>query len=227
MNKAETAQLLTLLAAFDQRTLDQTDVEAWHMALKDVPLDESTKDAVAAFYGDSGGEERRFMQPHNLRTGRKRLRADRLEKITPRPAPNAVEGVSSPEEERAVIRAIGDGVISSQADAEAYTAWGGSLHVAYLREDLPALERMPRLALTARPVKELIAGVFPAPEGLKEARRALSEPRAEASGPPMPTMSVPCPWAACRAPAGMPCLNGAGDPIPPHPARRAVTKPAN
>lgn len=223
MKKSEVPLLFALLAAFDQRTTGHADVEAWYLALKDVPWDESTMEAVATFYGGPGAQERRWMQPHDLKRCRRKLREDRLERIT-LPPPNDVEGVPSPVEERAVIRAVGDGVISNQQEAEAYTAWGGSLHVAYLREQLPALDRVERLALTARPVAELIGGAFPRPEGAEEARRALSEPRAAASGPSVPTLPVPCPWRACRAAPGEPCMTGGGRPIPPHPSRQALAQ---
>jgi hypothetical protein len=36
MTKAETAALLTLIAAFDRRTIGETDVEAWHLVLADL-----------------------------------------------------------------------------------------------------------------------------------------------------------------------------------------------
>lgn len=224
MDKAEVAMLFGLLAAFDQRTTGRADVEAWYLALRAVPWDDSTQQAVADFYGGAGPAERRWMQPHDLIRCRKKLRADRLEKITPRPAPNDVEGVPSWEEERAIIRAIGDGVISDQRDCGAYTAWGGSLHEAYQREQLPVLARVAPKALTARPVKELIAGAFQRPEGAEKARRAISDGPAEAPGLPVPTLPVPCPWRPCRAPAGEPCIDGGGRPIAPHPSRRAVAQ---
>ena len=65
------------------------------------------------------------------------------------------------EELRAIRRAIADGRIAEQADAEAYTAWGGSLHLAYQRGDFAALlGGHEAQALRARPVQQAIAGAF-------------------------------------------------------------------
>lgn len=138
MNKAEAAELLAFAAAFDQRTIGNADVEAWALALADVPWDGSTRAAVAAFYGapDGGaaGGERRFMQPHNVRTGRTRIRHDRLARVV-EPTPNEVEGVAYHEELRAIRRAIADGDIPDQAAAERYTQWGGSLYREHQRRE--------------------------------------------------------------------------------------------
>jgi len=143
--ESEAAELLAFAAAFDQRTTGHADVQAWALALADVPWDGSTRAAVAAFYGvpDGGGTpgERRFMQPHNVRTGRTRIRHDRLARIV-EPAPNTVEGVAYHDELRALRKAIADGDIADQAAADRYTAWGGSLHLLAQRGHLaPGEER--------------------------------------------------------------------------------------
>jgi hypothetical protein len=40
MTKSETAKLLTLIAAFDRRTIGDTDVEAWHLVLADLTAED-------------------------------------------------------------------------------------------------------------------------------------------------------------------------------------------
>lgn len=139
MNKADAAKLLAFAAAFDQRTIGDADVHAWALALADLPWDDTAREAIAAFYGTTGPhgapEERRFIQPHHVRTGRARIRHDRLARIV-EPAPNHVEGVTSAQELRALRRAIADGEIPDQTAADRYTAWGGSLH---LLHEPPAL----------------------------------------------------------------------------------------
>lgn len=144
MNKAEAAKLLTFCAAFDQRTIGSADVEAWALALADVPWDDSARAAVAAFYGAPGGSDdrdaRRFIQPHHVRTGRTRIRHDRLARVV-EPTPNTVEGVTYHDELRAVRKAIADGLIKDQADAEQYTAAGESMHLIYQRASAALDER--------------------------------------------------------------------------------------
>lgn len=131
MNKAEAAELLTFAAAFDQRTIGNADVEAWALALADLPWDDSTREAVALYYRTppQNPEERRFLQVHHVRTYRTRVRRARFEHIR-EPVPNTVEGVNFLDELRAVRAAIADGRMKDQAAADAYEKWGGSLHLA-------------------------------------------------------------------------------------------------
>lgn len=49
MNKAECAQLLTVVATYDRRTLGETDVVAWQQALGDLRFEEC-RDAVVKHY---------------------------------------------------------------------------------------------------------------------------------------------------------------------------------
>lgn len=164
MKKSEASEALTFCAAFDQRTIGNADVEAWALALADLPWDQSTREAIANFYtapsADYDRDSRRFIQPHHVRTGRSRLRNERLSRVI-EPVPNTVEGVDTHAELRALRRAIGDGRIKDQADAQAYTDWGGSLHLAYERGETPALTAGPNAQpLRQRPVTQAITGSF-------------------------------------------------------------------
>lgn len=49
MTKAEIAELLTLAAAFDQRTIGESDVEAWHEVLGDICFADA-RDLLVAHY---------------------------------------------------------------------------------------------------------------------------------------------------------------------------------
>lgn len=136
MKKSEAGEALTFCAAFDQRTIGYADAEAWALALPDVPWDATSRQAIADFYtapsSDYDRDSRRFIQPHHLRTGRSRIRERRLAAIA-EPPPNTVEGVGYHDELRAVRKAIADGLIKNQADAEQYTASGESMHLTYQR----------------------------------------------------------------------------------------------
>ncbi|QNJ58027.1 hypothetical protein SEA_JKSYNGBOY_53 [Gordonia phage JKSyngboy] len=64
MNRKETAQLLAKIAAFDQRTVGDGDVLAWHEALSDLPYDLAAQ-AVSHWHGHT--ETSRRMMPANVR----------------------------------------------------------------------------------------------------------------------------------------------------------------
>ena len=164
MRKSEASEALTFAAAFDQRTIGNADVEAWALALAAVPWDDSTRQAIADYYSapaaDYDRDNRRFIQPHHVRTGRTRLRTDRLARVV-EPAPNTVDGVDYCDELRALRRAIADGHIPDQATADAYTAWGGSLHLAHQRGETPQLATgRPAQQLRPRPVERALAHAF-------------------------------------------------------------------
>lgn len=145
MNLSDAGELLGLMQAFDQRTVGESDMLAWSMALHDVPLDESSREAVALYYRTIpvNGERLDRMQPHHLRMYRKRIRDDRLARVPEPYQPNEVDGVDPQAELLAVRKAIGDGRIKDRHDVEKYVAWGGSLHLA----DLKAIERTERKEL--------------------------------------------------------------------------------
>lgn len=83
MNRAETALALTLAAAFDRRTLGDTDVEAWHLVLGDLDFDD-VKTAIAEHYAT----RRDWLMPADIRDRVKAMRTARLTAV-PDPIPDA------------------------------------------------------------------------------------------------------------------------------------------
>ena len=63
MTKAETAELLALITAFDRRTTGQADVEAWHLVLGDLDPQDCAE-AVRDYFATS----REWLMPADIRT---------------------------------------------------------------------------------------------------------------------------------------------------------------
>lgn len=146
MHKSEASALLTFASAYDQRKIGAADVEAWALAMTraGVPNDESTRDAIVEYYtGTPPSEEgeigRRFIQPHHVVSLRQRIRTERARRL-PMPCPNDAPGVSEGDEIRAIERAMADGRITTVAEVYAYERWGGSLHLAAISGQFPALQ---------------------------------------------------------------------------------------
>jgi hypothetical protein len=164
MKKSEATEALTFCAAFDQRTIGHADAEAWALALADVPWDDTSRQAIADFYtapsSDYDRDSRRFIQPHHVRAGRARIRNDRIARIV-EPTPNPHDEVTYGEELRAIRRAIADGRITDEQGVENYRRWGGSLHLAYQRDETPELAPGPDAQqLRPRPVAQALATAF-------------------------------------------------------------------
>ncbi|MEU3255834.1 hypothetical protein [Streptomyces sp. NPDC006997] len=79
MTPAEAADLLARCAAFDNRKPSLVAAQAWANALQDLPLDEDCFTAVDRFYGTPPREpgQRLWIQPHDVRTHRRQIRAER------------------------------------------------------------------------------------------------------------------------------------------------------
>lgn len=90
MTPEEANRLLAHAAAFDNRQPSRVAAQAWAAALHDVPLDDDTLAAVARFYGTPPPRpgEKLWMQPHDVRTHRRLLRAERLEGFEYVPQPD-------------------------------------------------------------------------------------------------------------------------------------------
>lgn len=81
MTPDDAAHLLGACASFDNRKPSEIAKRAWATALRDIPLDQDCYDAVARFYGTppKNPGERLWIQPHDVRTHRQAIRAERLE----------------------------------------------------------------------------------------------------------------------------------------------------
>lgn len=81
MNEKEAASLLGYCAAFDNRKPSHAAAIAWASALSDVPLDEDVRAAVSAYYSTppKDPDTKLWIQPHNVRTLRSKIRSSRLE----------------------------------------------------------------------------------------------------------------------------------------------------
>jgi hypothetical protein len=198
---AEAVELLTLAAAFDRRTVGEADARAWAAALHNVPLDQDARAAVARHFAEST----EWFTPAHARSVRHRIRAERLAGGTPlyEPPPGDETGEQYLARRRAQIRAIADG-----REQPVYVALPAGDRA---ERDTEAARRLAALGTyVPRAVAEDIAGHRP--------RRAERE-RLAAAGRPDP-LDVPCPWDACRRPAGEPCRNRRGqDRTTPHPSR--------
>ncbi|HZF90417.1 zinc finger domain-containing protein [Streptomyces sp.] len=179
MTPADAAELLTLCAAFDRRTIGEADARAWAYALRDVPLDDDARDAVADHYGRT--EE--WITPAHVRKVRARIRADRIGAAHPVYEPPQGEyetGAQFTERRRAQIAAAADGNVPARSIGQALDA-------------VPPREVLALVAGIGRPVDD-----EPAPY-IRPERRA--EVRAPFNGkrPALVELAVDCPNEQCRA----------------------------
>lgn len=89
MNTAEAGRLLMHAAAFDNRQPSAAAAEAWAAALGNMPFDADATAAVARYYATPPARpgERLWIQPHDIRTHRNAIRAERLEGFVYEPQP--------------------------------------------------------------------------------------------------------------------------------------------
>lgn len=86
MNRSQTAALLAMCAAYDQRTIGETDVAAWHAALDDI----NAEDARRAVIGHYREQTQRIM-PADIRRGVRRVRDARLTAASPAQPPPGLD----------------------------------------------------------------------------------------------------------------------------------------
>jgi hypothetical protein len=81
MNRDQAAELLGYCAGFDNRQPSLAAAMAWSAALHDIPLDNDTKNAVAAYYTTppQNPNDKLWILPHHVRTLRSKIRSKRLE----------------------------------------------------------------------------------------------------------------------------------------------------
>lgn len=104
MNQSEAAVLLAMMAAYDRRTIGETDAMAWASALNDIRL-EDAQFVANEHYRQSTD----WLMPAHIVAGVKRLRRDRLERCVPMPDADPDDVQEWLTEYRRDIRDIGDG----------------------------------------------------------------------------------------------------------------------
>lgn len=110
MNRSETAILLGIAAAYDQRTVGEADVMAWQDLLADV----RSADAVQAVKDHYAAEARRVM-PVDVLTGVKRIRTKRLDENPILDVPNGMEAREYLTWLRETRKQIADGTLTTVA----------------------------------------------------------------------------------------------------------------
>ena len=120
MNIIEIGKLLAAIGAVDRRQeAGKAEILAWHDLLKDVDY----RDAETAVRTHRI-ESTDWLTPTHVIKGVKRIRRERLQRV--RVEPNDVPGVTSRDEQRALVKAIADGRMD-EAGAREYAASGRSL----------------------------------------------------------------------------------------------------
>lgn len=98
MNVSETTGILAMVAAQDRRTVGEIDIEVWHDALNDLTFPDCQQ-AVRDLIRNSGD----WITPYAVRSGVRRIRADRVSRAMELP-PDA-----DPDDVQAYIEALRDG----------------------------------------------------------------------------------------------------------------------
>ncbi|MEU1800833.1 hypothetical protein [Streptomyces sp. NPDC019937] len=131
MTPDEAKQLLAHAAAFDNRQPSIVATKAWAAALRDIPLDQDTLDAVAAFYGSTTLDgaarfdptKRRWLEPHHVRHHRQQIRNARLAdaNVMYEGRPNE-SGAESIRNRRALLAAAASGQLPPRTPTAAITS---------------------------------------------------------------------------------------------------------
>lgn len=184
MTPDDAARLLAACSAFDNRQPSEIAKQAWASALRDLPLDNDTFDAVARYYSapaQQGETGRRWIEPHHIRTWRTKIREERLGTTIPAYEPPAQPetGADFISRRRAQLHAIADG----RQQPIPITALTGGPHPRVARQ----------LAAVGREVPDEDDGPY-MPEGFREEVGMAARP---------PELSVRCP--TCRAAERQPC----------------------
>jgi hypothetical protein len=204
VNRSQAALLLGHIAAFDRRTVGETDARAWAKALDDIPLDDDAYDAVARFFGTAPQQRdaQRWIQPHHVRTIRADIRAARINAANlfhnPTPDESPIDFV---ERRRRQLAAAADGHIPP---ATVRQALEGGPHPAVRAAIAGAVKLVPPLPTGQPP-----------PYVPEMARRQLGQavPGFANRRERFPELGVVCPKADCRAWAGKPCKRPSGKPL--------------
>lgn len=211
MTPADAAELLTLAAAFDRRTVGEADARAWAAALNSMPLDDDAREAVARHYSETSD----WLTPAHVRAVRSRIRGARLEHANVlydgRPDETPAQFLAR---RRTLTRAVADGRIDPQTATQAVGRAPSTAPLALTGG--PAPEVVERLAAIGRTIPAEAAQQLAPVRRVRAERESLA-----AHGQPDP-LDVPCPYDACRAEAGQPCRQtgrSRGRRTAPHPSR--------
>jgi hypothetical protein len=188
---ADAAELLALIAAFDRRTIGEADARAWSAALRDIPLDDDTRTAVADHYGVTN----EWMKPAHVKQLRARIREARIGAAHPvyePPQGDYETGAEFTERRRAQLAAAADGTLPAQSITQALDA-------------APPREVLALVAGVGRSVDENQPRPYVAPEVRAEARASLPNNRAA-----LVELAVACPNEQCRAGVRRLCKNSRG-----------------
>ena len=116
MTPEETVDLLTVAAAFDQRTVGEGDAMAWYSVVGDLPFADA-RQAVLSYYAVT----RERIMPADVRTEVRRMRNERIKEAGGVPAPPA-ELLDDPEAYRAALRAAATALADGRDPHEAMKA---------------------------------------------------------------------------------------------------------
>ncbi|MFE4328702.1 hypothetical protein ACFRQM_04385 [Streptomyces sp. NPDC056831] len=211
MTPADAAELLTLAAAFDRRTVGEADARAWAAALNSMPLDDDARAAIARHYAETSD----WLTPAHVRKHRAKIRSERVE------AANVLydgipgeTGAESIARRRTLLAAVADGRIAPQTTAQAVGRAPSTAPLALTGG--PAPELVDHLEATGRTVPDAVAEELHTFRPVRAERESLAE-----HGQPDP-LNVRCPYEPCRAEASQQCRmgkNGAKRRATPHPSR--------
>lgn len=197
MTPADAAELLTLAAAFDRRTVGEADARAWAAALHTLPLDQDARAAVARHYSETD----KWLTPAHVRQQRTKIRAERVAaaNVVYDGDPNET-GAESIARRRALLTAVADGRIAPQniALAVGHSPDRPALPAGATREEREQAAAE-RLAELGDYVPRTVADQLDEQRPTRTTRERLA-----AEGRPDP-LAVPC--DACHAEPGHPCRN--------------------
>ncbi|MFI1182593.1 hypothetical protein ACH4UT_23980 [Streptomyces sp. NPDC020799] len=189
MTPADAAELLALCAAYDRRTIGETDAHAWARALRDVPLDHDTRNAVAEHYGHT----EQWITPARIREVRARIRENRIGATHPVYDGNPGEtGEQFVERRRAQITAAADGTLPARTITQAIGV-GPRRDVLALAAAVGHAVDAPESPYMPTDVAEQLAE-----QGYGARRRAF------------PELEVDCPHETCRARRNSRCKTPSG-----------------
>ena len=128
MKRSEVSILLTKIAAFDQRTIGNADVEAWSEALGDAVGLADSLDAVTKHFRSSADR----LMPIHILNAAGGIRRDRLQRAGIPPIPGDLSWKQEKEWRQLWCAKVKDGLSSEQATSET--------NIAMRIHELPAVE---------------------------------------------------------------------------------------